>query len=95
MPSSPPGPGNAVHVTESYGRLVALDARFCAWPMVNVYDSRLAAGATCNGTVRKNIAGNFRTPSSTVKESNWLPVPKGAVLADAAQVLAGCHRSDS
>jgi hypothetical protein len=38
----PPGPDSAVKITEAYARLVARDAYFWAWPLVNVYNRRLA-----------------------------------------------------
>ncbi|VXB33681.1 putative lipoprotein [Burkholderia sp. 8Y] len=37
-----PGPDSQGRITESYARLVARDALFWAWPMVNVYNRRLA-----------------------------------------------------
>ncbi|MFM0135491.1 DUF1254 domain-containing protein [Caballeronia grimmiae] len=40
--SQPPGPDTTVHITETYARLVARDAWFWAWPMVNIYNRRLA-----------------------------------------------------
>jgi hypothetical protein len=38
----PPGPVAGTKSTEEYARLVARDAFFWAWPMVNVYNRRLA-----------------------------------------------------
>jgi hypothetical protein len=38
----PSGPDVTVKVTEEYARLVARDAYFWAWPMVNIYNRRLA-----------------------------------------------------
>src|SRR5215469_14080107 len=38
----PPGPESGVKITEEYARLVARDAYFWAWPMVNIYNKRLA-----------------------------------------------------
>jgi hypothetical protein len=38
----PPGPDTRVKITESYANLVARDVYFWAWPMVNVYNRRLA-----------------------------------------------------
>ena len=38
----PPGPDATVKITEGYARLVARDAYFFAWPMVNIYNRRLA-----------------------------------------------------
>ncbi len=40
--SMPAGPDTRVKITESYARLVARDAYFWAWPMVNVYNRRVA-----------------------------------------------------
>jgi hypothetical protein len=37
----PPGPDVRVKITEEYARLVARDAYFWAWPMVNIYNRRL------------------------------------------------------
>ena len=37
-----PGPMTGTKITESYARLVARDAFFWAWPLVNVYNRRLA-----------------------------------------------------
>lgn len=37
----PPGPVAGTKITEDYARLVARDAFFWAWPMVNVYNRRL------------------------------------------------------
>ena len=36
------GPVSGTRITESYARMVARDAYFWAWPMVNVYNRRLA-----------------------------------------------------
>src|ERR1700709_1784188 len=38
----PEGPDVRVKITEAYAALVARDAYFWAWPMVNVYNRRLA-----------------------------------------------------
>jgi hypothetical protein len=38
----PPGPDVRVKITEEYARLVGRDAYLWAWPMVNVYNRRLA-----------------------------------------------------
>jgi hypothetical protein len=38
----PPGPDARVKITEAYAKLVARDVYFWAWPMVNVYNRRLA-----------------------------------------------------
>ena len=38
----PPGPDARVRITEGYARMVARDAYFWAWPMVNIYNRRLA-----------------------------------------------------
>ena len=40
----PTGPDSGVKITEGYARLVARDAYFWAWPMVNIYNKRLAYG---------------------------------------------------
>jgi hypothetical protein len=37
-----PGPDPTVKITEAYARMVARDAYFWAWPMVNIYNRRLA-----------------------------------------------------
>ena len=39
----PPGPDTRVKITEEYARHVARDAYFWGWPLVNVYNKRLAA----------------------------------------------------
>lgn len=39
--SLPPGPDPRVKITEAYAKLVASDAYFWAWPMVNMYNRRL------------------------------------------------------
>jgi hypothetical protein len=44
--ATPPGPDLRVKITEAYARLVARDAYFWAWPMVNVYNRRLAFAKT-------------------------------------------------
>jgi hypothetical protein len=36
------GPDTAVKITEEYARMVAKNAYFWAWPMVNIYNKRLA-----------------------------------------------------
>ena len=41
-PAPVPGPDVRVKVTDDYAALVARDAYFWAWPMVNVYNRRLA-----------------------------------------------------
>src|SRR5215471_18674481 len=38
----PSGPDPRIKITEAYARLVARDAFFWAWPMVNIYNRRLA-----------------------------------------------------
>jgi hypothetical protein len=38
----PPSPDTRVKVTEEYARLAARDAYFWAWPLVNIYNKRLA-----------------------------------------------------
>src|SRR5215475_3898518 len=38
----PPGPVSGTKLTEEYARLVARDAYFWAWPLVNIYNRRLA-----------------------------------------------------
>jgi hypothetical protein len=38
----PPGPDTRVKITEEYARHVARDAYFWAWPLVNMYNRRLA-----------------------------------------------------
>jgi hypothetical protein len=38
----PTGPDTKVKITEPYARLVARDAYFSAWPMINIYNKRLA-----------------------------------------------------
>jgi hypothetical protein len=38
----PSGPDARVRITEPYARMVARDAYFWAWPMVNIYNRRLA-----------------------------------------------------
>jgi Protein of unknown function (DUF1254) len=38
----PSGPDARVKITEEYARLVACEAYFWAWPMINVYNRRLA-----------------------------------------------------
>jgi len=38
----PPGPDATTRITEAYARMVARDAYFWAWPMVNIYNRRLA-----------------------------------------------------
>ena len=40
----PPGPDARVKVTELYARMVARDAYFWAWPMINIYNKRLGFG---------------------------------------------------
>jgi hypothetical protein len=39
--SMAPGADASVKITEGYARLVARDAYFWAWPMVNIYNRRL------------------------------------------------------
>jgi hypothetical protein len=40
----PPGPDSRVKITEAYARMVAREAYFWAWPMINIYNKRLAFG---------------------------------------------------
>jgi hypothetical protein len=40
----PPGPDARVKITEAYARMVAREAYFWAWPMLNIYNKRLAFG---------------------------------------------------
>jgi hypothetical protein len=37
-----PGPDTSVKITVEYAKMVAMDAYFWAWPMVNIYNRRLA-----------------------------------------------------
>lgn len=37
----PPGPDTSVKITEAYAAMIARDAYFWAWPMVNLYNKRL------------------------------------------------------
>src|SRR5262245_13079166 len=37
-----PGPDTRVKITDEYAKLVARDAYFWAWPLVNIYNRRLA-----------------------------------------------------
>ena len=37
-----PGPVTGTRITEAYARHVARDAYFWAWPMMNIYNRRLA-----------------------------------------------------
>ena len=41
--ATPPGPDARMKITDDYAALVARDAYFWAWPMVNLYNRRLAA----------------------------------------------------
>ena len=38
----PPGPDTSVKITEAYAAMAARDAYFWAWPLVNIYNRRLA-----------------------------------------------------
>lgn len=42
----PPGPDTSVKITEAYAAMVARDAFFWAWPLVNIYNRRLAFNET-------------------------------------------------
>jgi hypothetical protein len=37
----PPGPDTRVKITEAYAAMIARDAYFWAWPLVNIYNKRL------------------------------------------------------
>jgi hypothetical protein len=37
----PPGPDTSVKMTEAYAAMIARDAYFWAWPLVNLYNKRL------------------------------------------------------
>src|SRR5215470_18269185 len=39
---APPGPVAATKITEPYARMVARDAYFWGWPMINIWNKRLA-----------------------------------------------------
>ena len=39
---APPGPVAGTRITEAYARMIAREAYFWAWPMINVYNRRLA-----------------------------------------------------
>jgi len=43
MFAMPPGPDGRVKITEEYAKHVGRDAYFWAWPMVNIYNRRVAA----------------------------------------------------
>ena len=47
-----PGPVPGTRITEAYARLLARDAYFCAWPMANIYNKRLAFGKAPEGSLR-------------------------------------------
>jgi hypothetical protein len=40
-PARVPGPAAGTRITEAYARMVARDAYFWAWPMINIYNRRL------------------------------------------------------
>jgi hypothetical protein len=39
----PPGPDTSVKITEPYAAMIARDAYFWAWPMVNLFNKRLTS----------------------------------------------------
>src|SRR6478672_4021091 len=49
----PPGPLTGTRITEEYARLVARDAYFWAWPLINMYNRRLS----CTGVTEFVMAG--------------------------------------
>jgi hypothetical protein len=68
-------------ITESYARMVARDLYFCAWPMVNIYNRRLAFSQfhwrycsepqlACNKTLVKPYGMVFCTQAKRKTVSN-------------------------
>jgi hypothetical protein len=79
----PPGPDASVKITEAYAAHVARDTFFWAWPMVNVYNRRLASAQ-----VREPMkSGSFVTA----------PVNRNAMLTDYVdprERIAACPNQD-
>lgn len=86
----PPGPDSRVKMTEGYARLVARDAYFWAWPMVNIYNRRLAF-AQCPEPVLMNGMLPF-APLNTLSMLNSYIAPGQRFVACPNQDVAygGC-----
>ena len=52
----PPGPDTRVKITEAYAAHVARDAFFWAWPLVNIYNRRLAFSKMTEQQIRRPVA---------------------------------------
>lgn len=69
----PTGPAPNTRYTEAYARMVAREAYVWAWPMVNVYNRRLAAEKTPE--VARITGGPVISPvNRLVVETNYAPV---------------------
>ena len=82
-PSAVPGPDVRVKITDDYAALVARDAYFWAWPMVNIYNRRLAAA---------KLAKMVRSGPTVAAPLNRLAMITDYV--DPAERLVACPNQD-
>ena len=81
-----PGPVTDARITESYARMVARDAYFWAWPMVNLYNRRLAfkqvpSPGLMNGVLPGAPLNHLCMLSDYIKpEQRWVACPNQDVV---------------
>ncbi|VXC94298.1 conserved exported hypothetical protein [Burkholderia sp. 8Y] len=79
--ATPGGPDASVRITESYARMVARDTYFWAWPMVNIYNRRLAFKQApkvglMNGTIPYAPLNRMSMLHDYIKpEQRWVACP--------------------
>lgn len=84
--SMPVGPDGKVKITEQYARMVARDAYFWAWPMVNIYNRRLAfekapETALMNGVLPFAPVNRIAMLHDYIKpEQRWVACPNQDVV---------------
>jgi hypothetical protein len=88
----PPGPDARVKITEAYARLVARDAYLWAWPMVNIYNRRLAFAQApepglMNGVLPFSPLNRLSMLHDYIKpDQRWVACPNQDVVYGAAIV---------
>lgn len=94
---APSGPDEKVKITEQYARMVARDAYFWAWPMVNIYNRRLAfekapKAGLMNGVLPFAPLNTMSMLHDYIKpEQRWVACPNQDVAYGAA--IAGLDQT--
>ncbi len=71
----PAGPDTRVKITEEYARHVAHDSYFWGWPLVNVYNKRLAAAKSTQLAYARSFALR-QTRASSPRAFSWTIRPR-------------------